>query len=540
MKSVRKRNFFENILVSVPDSNKFDLSFDNRLSLFFGRLTPVLCQEVLPGDKFNISEHHVIKSAPLLAPVMHRVNCHIDYFFVPNRILWSNWEAFISPEDPNASPQHPYLTVGAEAGQIAVLSNSLLDYLGIPTNSSLPDNYPVQGEKINAFPVAAYYKIYDDWFRDQNLSEEMFTPLTDGDNTFAYDQKFTDDEYLGLKLRSWEKDYFSSALPFAQKGQDVVLPLGTEADIVFDPTEPTLTTDQFGDASEPGNVRSADITGGQSELRDFTDQGLRVDNSKNLKADLTTATSATINELRVAIRLQEFLEKLARAGSRYTETLKSMFGVISSDARLQRSERIGSLHSNVIFTEVEQTSETAETPLGQYAGRAMSVNNGSNLYYRAEEHGFIIGLVSLLPETSYSQGIHKKFLKTDIFDYYNPHFANLGEQAVKNKELFVGATAEDNDLTFGYQSRFAELKYNSSQCSGSFRNQGDLSFWVLDRFFQEPPQLNQDFVEAKGIPEERIFADTDPTIPKMYMYIRQGLYASRKIPYYSTPELSSI
>jgi hypothetical protein len=531
----KRANFFDKILMKVPTTNTFDLSYDNKLTFNMGELVPVMCQEVIPGDSFKITAEHLLKMAPLATPVFQKCRVHMDYFFVPNRLLWENFEKFQAYDTLNEIPKHPYISVkDLNSGQVEVCS--IADYLGIPTGdySAYDTSHPMN--TINALPLAAYYKIYDDYYRDQNLVDEKFKLLSDGDN--SGNPMFGD--YNPLKLsplrRAWERDYFTSCLPFAQKGQEVVLPLGETAPINYVPNgNPDIITDVNGN-QVTGN-HGLDSIGGVFSVDDLPTPGsslpANLDNSDHLEVDLTNATAASINDLRVAVRLQEFFERNARLGTRYIEQMLGKFGVRISDERAHRSELIGTTGAPVMFSEVLQTSQTDTTPLAQQGGHGTSINSQFASNYYCEEHGWIIGIMNVQPATGYMQGLHRKFTKNDILDYYDPMFSNLGEQAVLNAEVY----ADQNGAlkTFGYQSRYAEHKYNLSEVHGTFRTtEAD---WHMDRIFTAPPQLNDVFINAD--PTHRVFADTSEETKKMWCYLHHHIIANRKIPFYSTPTFNS-
>lgn len=516
-----------------------------------GLLTPSAVIEVYPGDKYRINNEHLTKMAPLVFPVMHRVKQDNHYLFVANRLLWPKFEEFQAYDTLNDIPEHPYISLKENSNGLCVVEvGSLADYMGIPTGdyTGLIDDPLHPMNNINPLPFAAYFKSHDDYYRDQNLVDELWQPLTDGNNsmnTMFVDIPELDPENYTSRIfakntclkRAWEKDYFTSALPFAQKGQEVVLPLSGSASIEFvndggsaqliDP----LTGNQIVDASPHGIVGQNGVLKIDDIPTPGTNKAFQVNNASALQARLDTAVGATINAFRKAYKLQEFFERNARIGTRYIEQMLGKFGVRISDERAHRAEYVGGTSTPILFSEILQTSETETTPLGQQGGNGLAVNHDFAVNYYCEEHGWIICISSILPETNYSQGLHKKFYKKDILDYYDPKFANLGEQAVKNHELYAKTDLANSIATFGYQSRYAELKYNLGEIHGEFRT--ELKPWHMAREFSSLPMLNASFVQSD--PTHDIFADTDPTSQKVYCSMHHRIIASRKIPYFSTP-----
>jgi len=512
------KNLFNSIKLTKPQKNSFDLSHDVKLSTKMGQLTPILTLECVPGDKFNLGCESLVRFAPLIAPVMHRMDVSMHYFFVPNRILWSNWEKFIT--DANSGITYPY--VNWSQGEAANLetkypekkTNFFLDYLGVP-----PPTTGTATQPINMLPAAAYQCIWNEYYRDQNLQSPINYKLTDGNqNTGGSAGDLRVSELLTLRNRAWEHDYFTSSLPFAQKGAAVDIPIGlVEGDL------PVYLNSSSGTSlnGTPSSVNVA-AQGGRTDVP-----------ADSLYADTSNAEiePTTINDLRRAFRLQEWLEKNARGGTRYIESILSHFGVRSSDARLQRPEYITGVKTPVVVSEVlNTTGEDGGLPQGNMAGHALSISSGKSGSYYCEEHGYIIGIMSVMPKTAYQQGIPKTFLKSDTLDYYFPSFANIGEQPVTKNELFA-YTSSAND-TFGYVPRYAEYKFMPSRVAGEFRT--TLDYWHLGRIFATEPNLNSTFIECSPEDTTRIFAVEDGTDP-LYCHVYNKIQAVRPMPKYGTP-----
>lgn len=494
------KNLFNSVKMTKPKTNVFDLSHDVKLSCDMGKLIPTMLMECIPGDKFNISCESLIRMAPMVAPMMHNVNVYMHYFFVPNRILWDNWEKFITNQGGE--------TVTAPTMQIFVDGSgygSLHDYFGVPDPALNPGaTAPLT---ISALPIAAYNKIYDEYYRDQNLLNEVFVPLVDGDNTGTMN--------VDVLNRCWEHDYFTACLPFAQKGDPVTIPMsGTDVVVAMEGGGPGAATwsTSAGTAGVP--IQPSDIPGHPA--------GELYANTSALQS------SATINDLRRAFRLQEWLEKAARGGSRYFENILMFFGLKSPDKRLQRPEYITGTVSPMVISEVLNTTGTTDLPQGNMSGHGLSVTSGKYGYYRCEEHGYIIGIMSIMPKTAYFQGIHRTWTKFDPMDYYWPPFANIGEQEVLNKELY--AFTGDDDSLFGYVPRYAEYKYMNNRVAGDFKT--NLKTWHMARDFGALPLLNGSFVTSD--PTTRIFAVTDDT-QHLWCHVYHKVRAVRAMPKYGNP-----
>lgn len=503
-----KMNLFNSVKLTKPKRNNFDLSHDVKLSGDMGNLIPVLALDTVPGDKFNLSCESVIRFAPMLAPIMHRVDVSIHYFFVPNRILWPNWDKFIS--EPTETYVAPYINYNSTYTNY----NKFLDYFGVPPMA-------VSGNiRINALPFSAYQCVYNEYYRDQNLVSAVDYKLVDGNNSTTTTQL---NNLLTLRKRAWEHDYFTASLPFAQKGPAADIPIGT---VELDTQG--ITPAYWKDADSRANILTGDVTsnttGGNLVGGNF---GV-YDPNGSLQVQPTT-----INELRRAFKLQEWLERNARGGTRYVENILAHFGVKSSDARLQRPEYITGTKSPVVISEVlNTTGTTGQLPQGNMAGHGVSVTGGKYGNYYCEEHGWIIGVMSVMPKTAYQQGLPKMFQKFDNLDYFWPSFAHIGEQEVQESEIYIDSTTPTN--TFGYVPRYAEYKYMPSRVAGQFRT--TLDYWHLGRKFSTKPVLNQAFIECDPAATKRIFAVTS-TNDSLYCHIYHKISAIRPMPKFGNPTL---
>lgn len=519
-------NIFSSIKLKKPKLNKFDLSHEKKLSLQMGKLVPMMCQEILPGDRFRVNSELMMRFAPMLAPIMHRVNVYTHYFFVPNRLLWNEWEDFITGGRLGTSePVHPYLTINTANCVNGYFENgTLADYLGLPFLDAT--NVITQPLNISALPFRAYQTIFNEYYRDQNLSTEVAFGLGSGSAAADIIALTT------LRQRAWEKDYFTSALPWAQRGSEVLMPMDgvatnangdiTWADAVGSPLPPSIQ-----------NLQILPAGAGAGTIHSATNEGpITIENIDEIR--VTNATT-TINDLRRSVRLQEWLEKNARGGARYIEQILSHFGVTSSDARLQRPEYLGGGKAPVVISEVLSTvNNAADTiPQGNMAGHGIAIGNTNGFSRRFEEHGYVVGIMSVIPRTAYQQGIPKSFLRESKLDYAWPEFAHLGEQEIYKSELYFNEAAVDHKTTFGYQSRYAEYKYQCSQVSGEFRS--SLAYWHMGRIFNADPSLNESFISSD--PTQRIFAVEDADAHKLYCQIYNNVSALRPLPYFGTPTL---
>lgn len=531
------KNIFNSVKLPHVPQSAFDLSHDIKLSFSMGELVPTMVMDCLPGDIVEINCENFLRFAPLIAPVMHKIKVKAEFFFVPNRLLWPNWDEWISG---NIDVEAPYLIMSASANEASV--GSLCDYLGYPTGDiTLPIS-------VSPLQIAAYLKIFDEYYRDQNLQDEQFVPLVDGENDVtAYTYWMTNNPIH----RAWGHDYFTSALPFAQKGDEVLIPLseGMGTVVLADPPTSYTRWVANGDHSAlntgPGYT-SYIPSGGAPHKNTIITTGTLVeipaayDPRGSLIVDIQE-TATSINNLRRAIKLQEWLERNARGGTRYIETIWSHYEVKSSDSRLQRPEYIGGNTQNMVISEVLATAQDLEgespNAIGQMAGHGVSFGSGKRLHYRCEEFGFIIGIISVIPDTAYQQGLHRSFSRLNRLDYAWPTFANIGEQEVLQKEVRANVTPDSPVLSpesvFGYVPRYAEYKFMNSRVAGEFKT--TLKFWTLARIFEGNPKLNAQFIASD--PSTRIFAVTEVDEDHIYAHVFHNIRAIRKLPKYGIPSI---
>lgn len=517
-------NIFKKVAINAPPRNKFDLTHERKFSLRMGDLVPFFVADVLPGDSFRNTSEIAMRLAPMLAPVMHRVDVKIEFFFCPTRLVWNEWEPFITGgPDGTEQPVAPYFLMNqtnVTAGHF--VQGSLADYMGLPV---FPADTPtfLEAIPVSAIPFRMIQLIYNEYYRDQNLSDPVEFDKGSG---LQANPSLTN--ILTLRKRSWEKDYFTSALPWAQRGPEVTIPL--QGELEFDYKVAT-TRDNGGNPSAVGPLASDG-----NEMVDDNGIGVVIDNIDSATMDATS----TINDLRRSVRLQEWLEKNARAGARYIEQIFSHFKVKSSDARLQRPEYLSGSRQPVIISEVLSTYQDPfdeGAPQANMAGRGFSAGSGAGFKRTFEEHGYVIGLMSVLPRTAYQQGVPRHFSRTTKFDYAWPEFAQLGEQEILRKEIMLAPQLFNNNETFGYTPRYSEYKYVPSTVHGAFRD--SLAYWHMGRIFdpEQPVTLNSSFVTAD--PTTRIFAvdSEDPTIEQLYCHVLNRCDALRPLPYFGTPTL---
>lgn len=499
-------SIFTKVKLTKPKKSAINLSHERKFSCNMGELVPILCQEVLPGDSFQLRLEQLVRFQALKSPMMHRVDVQTHFFFVPNRLIWNNWEEFITGgENGVSTPVFPTISVRPSSTNFDKIGG-LPDYMGFPSQNKRSELI-----KVSQLPFRAYQLIYNEYYRDQNLTSPVSIPKGSGG---LYDDTLDGKAITQLRKRAWRKDYFTSALPWAQRGPSSAIPFSQ-----------TMPVSADGRAMKLGQNDGS----GNYQVRPLQQTGTTDLSNEPLYAGDIGGT--TINELRRATQLQRWLEKNARGGGRYIEQILSHFGVFSDDARLQRPEYIGGGKSPVVLSEVLQQSQTSETsPQGNMAGHGVSA--GSSPFFKKyfKEHGLIIGIMSVVPEPAYMQGLPKLFTKTDKFDYFFPDFQHLGEQPIQRGEIYLTGT-EDDKLTFGYTPRYAEYRYIPSTVHGDMRT--SLKFWHMANDYGTAPNLNLSFVECD--PTHRVFAVEDKAYQKLVIQTYADIKAIRPMSKYSIP-----
>ena len=529
---------------------KFDRSHVYKTTFNSGKLIPVFIDEVLPGDTTRMSVNYFARLATPIKPIMDNIYLDWFFFFVPNRLVWEHWQNFcFEQEDPDDSTDYIIPTVTATGNSNNAYIGSLWDYFGLPVNTS----GNLSG--VSALPFRGVYLIYNEWFRDENLQKSV--KIQKGDTNEVLDTTRSSEQPswvftsgtnivpgLACPPRGKRHDYFTSAFPWTQKGPGVSIGLAGTAPIqgtatLTMPNGVNLLDRESGDlyASVVGSLRHN--SGATSVWYTSGTGNTSVSNvsSDGWFANLDESSIFTINSLRTAFQMQKFYERLARGGSRYTEVLRSFFGVVSPDARLQRPEFLGSFTKMVNVNPIAQTSATDDTsPQGNLSAYGVTAAKFHGFTKSFVEHGYIFGFVCARADLTYQQGINKMWLRSTVYDFYWPTFAHLGEQAIELREIYAQGSEADTTV-FGYQERYAEYRYKPSQITGKFRSSvtgGTLDKWHLSQFFKSAPTLNEEFI-VENPPIERIIAV--PSEPEFLLDIGFRYTTVRPMPMFGTPGL---
>lgn len=525
--------------------SRFDRSSSYKTTFNVGDLIPFYVDEVLPGDTFSIDTSKVVRMQTLLTPVMDNIYLDTYFFFVPNRLTWTHWRELMGentqsawlPEIEYSVPQITAPSGGWQVGTIA-------DYMGIPTG--------IAGLSVNAMPIRAYALICNEWFRDENLTDPLNIPVTDATVAGSNGSNYVTDVAKGGKPFKAAKyhDYFTSCLPAPQKGPDVTIPVGTLESI------PVVPGDLHSVPSGVSMTFNFKDTNNRNLYLSKSDGSLRVGETNSFGNTTNTvsptnlwavpdssssyATVATINQLRTAFQIQKLYERDARGGTRYIEILKSHFGVTSPDARLQRPEYLGGSRIPININQVVQNSGTPSdgTPQGTVAAYSLTSDSHSDFTKSFVEHGFIIGLMVARYDHTYQQGLERFWSRKDRFDYYWPVFANLGEQAVLNKEIFAQGTDQDDEV-FGYQEAWADYRYRPSRVTAEMRSSyaQSLDVWHLADYYSTRPSLSDSWIREDSKTVNRVLAVSDNVSAQLFCDVYVRCLATRPMPLYSIPGL---
>jgi len=529
-KSRRQDYTFSQVPRADIPRSVFNRNHSHKTTFDAGVLIPFYVDEALPGDTFNAKFSVFARMATPIVPLMDNLYMDVFFFAVPNRLVWDNWQKFCGEQD-NPGDTTDYVVPHVQSPSTTGWSvGTIYDYMGLPTG--VPDL------KVSALPFRAYMLCYNEWFRDQNMVDSEYCPTGDGPDTSAE---------FHLVRRGKRHDYFTSCLPWPQKGPGVEISLGSTAPVVIDPQTAGIPTFKEVATNQINVLETGAYSAPASPVR--MQFGVSVPTGTALKwsqsalvADLSNARSATINTLREAFQIQKLLERDARGGTRYVEILKSHFGVTSPDARLQRPEFLGGGSMPVSINPVQQTSGTpndpeqgyAATPQGNLAAYATVSGDGIGFSKSFVEHSIILGLVSVRAELSYQQGVNRMWTRETRYDFYWPALAHLGEQTVLRREIYADGLQVNDEAVFGYQERWAEYRYHPSLVTGQFRStySNPLDFWHLAQHFTLPPVLDEAFI-GENPPLARCLAV--PSEPAFLFDSYAQVKCARPMPLYSVP-----
>lgn len=515
-----QQSHFSAVPAAEIERSRFDRSHGYKTTFNSGVLIPVYVDEVLPGDTFDMTSTGFVRMATPLKPFMDNLYLDTHFFFVPNRLVWDHWQEFMGERRGTGTP--PVYSVPQTNISLASSIDRLSRYMGIPKNLNSVDTVSV-----NALPFRAYNLIWNEWYRDENLQDLQPVPTDDGPDSWGTAMPLA---------RNKRHDYFTSCLPWPQKGDAVNIPLGVSAPVLSDGQTPDI----YGD-NNIGDQRSMVMANGTNPIRYTgtvvaTEQFIKWGDRTGMYTDLTDATAITINDLRTAFQIQRLLERDARGGTRYIELILSHFGVHSDDARLQRPEYLGGGTTMLNVNPVAQTAPDVDSPLGDLAATVTGVAP-AGFSKSFLEHGFVIGLVSVRADLTYQNGVERFWLKRTRYDYYWPALAHLGEQAVLKREIHAAGDSDPDDATvFGYQERYAEYRYKPGRITGEFASNvtTSLDVWHLAQDIEDTVALNSFFI-VENIPIDRVVAV--PTEPHFLADFWFNLKCTRPMPVYSVPGL---